>query len=181
MLHIDSADRAMLGDAVNEDGIRPGEFMFAVEGGGFRKATGADSRVDGIVEDFSDDHIADHEEDYRTSLADYTYDASNGDNAAIGGAEDAARLRARTPADNGTDPAPAIQQWSVVGIPDAGSSFAGRIVEEGYTNAAATTFDRATGNFNVVGLAMGSDPKTHVSGSFSEYDGLIHVLYRSDL
>lgn len=182
MLHIDSADRSMLGDLVTEDGILPGELIFAQEGGGFRRAAGTDQRVDGVVEDFADDHIAEHDEDFRASMDAFSYDASEGDSCAIGGGEDAARLRLLLPEDDGTSSAPSIQQWSVVVIPDI-AGFEGRIVEEGYSPDGGTTvYDRASGNVNPVGIAAGSDPKTHLpSGGYSEWDGMIHVIFRTDL
>lgn len=184
MLHIDSADRALLSDLVTEDGVLPGELVYAQAGGGVRRATGADDRIDGIIEDFADDHIAEHDEDYRSSMDAFSYDVSDGDSLAFGGGEDRARLRVRTPEDNGDgDPAPNIEQWDVVGIPDR-AGMEGRIVEEGYTDGQATpvTYSRANGNFNVLGLAAGSDPKTHVpTGGYSEFDGLIHAIVRADL
>lgn len=182
MLYIDSADRALLGDNVSEDGMLPGELIYFSEGGGMRRATGSDTRVDGVIEDLADDHIAEHTEDFRSGGLDaFTYDTSDGDRAQAGGGEDHARLRLRTPADNGTDPAPAIQGWSVVGIPDR-SGMEGRIVEEGYTDGQGTpvTYNRSNSNFNPVGLAAMSDPKTHGSG-MTDYDGLVHVIRRADL
>lgn len=180
MLYVDSADRALFGDNVSEDGVLPGELIFAAEGGGFRRATGVDGRVDGIVEDLADDHIAEHDEDYRSGLDQFTYDSSDGDRPQIGGGEDHARLRCRTPADNGTDPAPAIQGWSVVGVADIGG-YEGRVVEEGYEDSGAVVYERGAGNFNVVGLAMMSDSKTHSANGMTDFDGLIHVLRRADL
>lgn len=183
MLYIDSADRSLLSDKVTENGVLPGELVYFQEGGGVRRATGADARVDAIVEDFADDHIASHEEDYRESIEDFTYDVSDGDSLAAGGGEDSARLRVRTPVDGGDgDPAPSIQQWSVVGIPDR-AGMEGRVVQEGYTDGASTpvTYNRSNGNFNTLGIAAGSDPKTHINGSMSEFDGLIHVIARKDL
>lgn len=182
MIYIDVADRSPLGDNVSEDGMLPGELAFFASGGGMRRATGADSRVDGVIADLADDHIAEHDEDFRSGLDQFTYDSSNGDRAQAGGGEDHARLRCRTPVDGGDgDPAPTIQGWSVVGIPDR-TGMEGRIVEEGYTDGQSTpvTYNRSNGNFNPVGLAMMSDSKTHGSG-MSEYDGLVHVLRRVDL
>lgn len=181
MLHIDSADRALLMDTVSED-IRPGELVYAETGGGFRLATGVDGRVDGVVEDLADDHIAEHDEDFRASIEDFVYDASEGDRAQMGGGEDRARLRLRTPSDDGTSDPPGIQAWAVVGIADAGTEYDGRIVEEGYSPDGGTTvYDRASGNFLAVGLAAASDPKTHSASGFTEFDGMIHVIRRADL
>lgn len=182
MLHIDSADRSLLSDAVTENGIRPGELIYFQEGGGCRRATGADDRIDAIVEDFADDHIAEHQEDYRQSMEDFTYDVDDGDTLAAGGGEDSARLRARTPSDNGSADPPAIQQWSIVGIADAGGDYAGRLVEEGYSPDGGTTvYERASGNFNPLGMAAGSDPKTHITNGVNSFDEMFHVIVRKDL
>jgi len=74
--------------------------------------------------------------------------------------EGGARLRVRTPEDNGTDGAPAINHRDVIGVIDAAggtassaSEFQGRVVQEGYTDDAATTYDRASGNFRAIGTA----------------------------
>jgi len=74
--------------------------------------------------------------------------------------ESDAIVRIRSAEDNGTDPAPTIGHRTVVGVIDAAggtassaSEFQGRIVEEGYTDDAATTYDRSSGNFKAVGVA----------------------------
>lgn len=74
--------------------------------------------------------------------------------------EDSAVVRICTVEDNSTDPAPSIGHKDVVGVVDAAGGtvssageFQGRVVEEGYTDDAATTYDRASGNFKAVGVA----------------------------
>lgn len=102
--------------------------------------------------------------------------------------EDSAVVRVRTPEDNGTDPAPSIDHKTVVGVLDETSTvasaaeFTGRVVEEGYTDAAATTYDRATGNFKAVGVAYRPD-KMHaaVEDSSNVFDYPVRVVLFGDL
>lgn len=169
------ADRPTLGGTVaSGQSILPGELVTAAEGGGISLTAGSDGRTDGVVEDFADAHIAENQYDYRGSLDAFTYDA--GMMIQFAGYEDGAYLRVKTPEDNGTDPAPNIDEWSVVGIPDIGG-YEGRVVEEGYTDAGAVTYDRAGGNFLPVGIARASSPKVPQTG----FDSFTHVIVRRDL
>lgn len=171
------ADRPPVGDVSTVDGLLPGELVYLQEGGGLKKAAFADGRIDGVIEDFADAHLADHEHDFRSGLDSFTYDIDM--MTQLGGYEDGSYMRVLTPTDNGTDPAPNIQGWSVVGVADAGTAYAGRVVEEGYTDAASTpvTYNRSNGNFLPLGLAYGNQadvPETN-------YDSLVHVIRRKEL
>jgi len=103
--------------------------------------------------------------------------------------EDSAVVRIRTPEDNGTDPAPAIDHKTVVGVLDDGSTvdsaaeFQGRVVEEGYTDNAATTYDRGSGNFKAVGVAYRPENvPTPIAGSQADsFDYPVRVVLFSDL
>lgn len=103
--------------------------------------------------------------------------------------EDSAVVRIRTPEDNGTDPAPDINHKTVVGVLDDGSTvasaseFQGRVVQEGYTDDAATTYDRSSGNFKAVGVAYRPDQNpAPVAGQQAEgFDYPVRVVLFSDL
>lgn len=167
-----SADRPPLSGIADEDGILPGELVFA-DASGVGKATYADGRISGVVEDFADAHSADHRQDYRSGIDQFTYDT--GMRVKFAGDEHNARLRVRTIDDNGTDPAANISAWDVVGIPDK-ASLAGRLVQEGYTDNAGTVYDRAGGNFLPVGRARG----TASSIPSNSFDDFIDIVRRVD-
>lgn len=106
--------------------------------------------------------------------------------------EDSAVVRIRTPEDNGTDPAPAIDHKTVVGVIDAAGGtvasageFQGRVVQEGYTDGAGTptTYDRATGNFKAVGVAYRPEsvPASVAGGQADSFDYPVRVVLFSDL
>lgn len=174
MEYVYESDRPVLSALSTEDGILPGEFVITVSGGGCRRATGTDSRISGLVEDFDDNHIADNEYDFRSSIDDFTYDID--DRPKFGGDEQGALLRARTPADNGSDPAANITEWDVVGIPDI-AGFEGRIVEDGYTDGGATVYERGAGNFLPVGVARGNSSEVPVNG----FNEITHIVRKNDL
>lgn len=83
----------------------------------------------------------------------FHYKAADNDRAPLVDLDEAgAVLKARTVSDNSTDPAPSISDGDVVGVAHkADDAFRGRLVEEGYTDDAATTYDEASGNFTPVG------------------------------
>lgn len=174
MEYVYSSDRPVLSAPSNESGILPGEFVITVSGGGCRRATGTDSRIAGLVEDFDDEHIAENPYDYRSSQDDFTYDT--GMRVKFGGDEQGALLRARTPADNGSDPAANIVEWNVVGIPDI-AGFEGRIVEEGYTDGGSTVYERGAGNFLPIGVARGNSSEVPVNG----FNELTHIVRKINL
>lgn len=180
MLFADENDRSPQSDVVTEE-LMNGELVFAVEGGGVRKAAGTDSRIDGIVDTVSGDHIAEDPYDFRTNIEDFTYKPSEDARASFfAGGEGGAYLRVRTPTDEGYT-APNIQQWSVVGIPDI-AGYEGRLVEEGYTadpdgDGTDTTYSRSNSNFLAVGLALPASSQVPQTA----FDDLFHVQYRPEL
>lgn len=174
MEYVYDCDRSVVSAPSNEDGILPGEFVTVVSGGGCRRATGTDDRISGVVADFDDEHIADHEHDYRDSIEDYTYDT--GMRVKFGGDEQSAKMRVRTPQDNGTDPVVNIQEWDVVGIPDI-SGYEGRIVENQYTDDAGTVYEIGAGNFLPVGVAYGNSSEVPISSP----NELTHLIRKINL
>jgi hypothetical protein len=105
--------------------------------------------------------------------------------------EDSAVVRVRTPEDNGTDPAAAIDHKTVVGVIDAAggtvasaAEFQGRVVEEGYTDGAGTptTYDRSSGNFKALGVAYRPDKMHAATGdSNNTFDYPVRVVLFGDL
>lgn len=173
--HAYSSDRPPLSGIADEDGILPGELLYA-DSNGVGKATYSDGMILGVCENFADSHLAVNEYDYRSGIDQFTYDT--GDRVKFGGAEDGARLKVRTIGDNGTDPAANVTEWDVVGIADK-SSLAGRLVQEGYTDGASTpvTYNRSNGNLLPIGIAR----NTAASIPSNEYNDLVDIVYRSNL
>jgi len=99
-------------------------------------------------------------------------------------AEGEARVRVRTPEDNGTDPEPAVGHQTVVGVADAtalqGSAgeFQGRVVEEGY-NDGTTTFNRANNNFKALGVAY--RPGLRANEDVTDFDHPVRVRLFGEL
>jgi hypothetical protein len=76
--------------------------------------------------------------------------------------EAGAVFKCRTIADNGTDPAPSISDGTVVGVAHKDDdAFRGRLVEEGYTDNGATTYDEGSGNFTPVGVVRRDSADGH--------------------
>lgn len=180
----DSNDSAMVSEKV-----LPGELVrHDPADGKLRVATGADGRVDGVAAGMeSAAWVAEDEDDFRTNRSDFAYypkghaDADKYDGlfpVPYGGNTDEDELRLRTPTDNGTDPAPTFGPNSVVGIADSDANFAGRVVQEGYTDGASTpvTYNRSNGNFLPIGTVSSAAPEIRENdGSYSAFDSLLHV------
>lgn len=97
-----------------------------------------------------------------------------------------ARVRVRTPENNGTDPAPAVGHQTVVGVIDAAggtassaSEFQGRVVEEGYTDDSATTYNRSSNNFKALGVAY--RPGLRANEDVTSFDHPVRVRLFGDL
>lgn len=107
------------------------------------------------------------------------FDASEDDRASFGGDADRDVIKVRTIEDNGTDPAPDISDGDVVGVVDSsavsdtGAEFTGRVVQEGYADAAPTTFNRSSNNFFAIGVAYRDDA--------DGFDEVVRVEVRKDL
>lgn len=155
--YIESADRPLKSRIAASD-VEVGTLVIENGSDNVRKVTAdTDSRFDGVADNpRSGDHIAYDDEDV-TDIG--VYLASEDDRVNYGGNADGDRIKVRTAQDNGTDPAPSISDGDVVGFVDdtavsgTGAEFEGRLVEEGYTDNGATTFDRSSGNFVAVGVA----------------------------
>jgi hypothetical protein len=156
--YVDEADRSPLSGVVDEE-VYFGELV-SDGGSGVTKFVYADSNESlGLARSDVQAGAAEDEDD--TAEENYLPDEELRNRAQYHPNESDARVRPRTAQDNGTDPAPSIGHRDVVGVIDASGGtvasageFAGRIVEEGYTDDAATTYDRATGNFKAIGVAI---------------------------
>lgn len=170
--YIESADRPAQSGLADEE-ITAGELVYD-DGAGLVRADFADGDVSGVAE-YSEEYLSAFDED---DVADETYDI--GDRVAYGGNADGDVVKVRTAEDNGTDPAPSIGHRTVVGLLDdsstvaSASEFKGRLVEEGYTDNAATTYDRATGNFIAVGVAY--RPAKQNGDTVDTYDTPVRVI-----
>lgn len=170
--YIESKDRPAQSGIANE-AIKAGTLVHD-EGAGVDLATFADGDFSGVAE-YSEEFLSAEDED---AIADESYEA--GDRVIYGGAEDAAVIKARTIADNGTDPAPSISHGDVVGIVDdtavagSGGEYQGRIVEEGYADSTPTTFDRSSGNLIAVGRAY--RPGKQNGDTVTDYDEPVRIV-----
>lgn len=99
-----------------------------------------------------------------------SYKAAENDRVPALPLTDGDTVKARTAADNGTDPAPSIGDGDVVGVIDtstgslaSGGEFEGRLVEEGYTDGGGTptTYNRSNGNFMPLGTAYKDGGTAH--------------------
>lgn len=184
--YVEQADRSPHSGVANED-IYAGELVHD-DGFGVDVLTYATTDEDagghiGLARYDAEAMAAETDED----VADELY--NSGQRTQYQPFEDSAVVRIRTPEDNGTDPAPDINHKDVVGVLDDGSTvssaseFQGRVVQEGYTDDAATTYNRSSGNFKAVGVAYRPDQNpAPVAGQQAEsFDYPVRVVLFSDL
>lgn len=157
-------------EKASED-VPEGALVTRLAGGGVEQtdASSHDS-VSGVALNLeAGDQIASHEYDYNTGIDNFVYQPqgnksssdmfpNSDDRVPIGGQEPTAHPIPNTIKDNGTDPAPSINRNNVVGVAAVGANeqdeIQGRIVEEGYTDDAGTTYGRSSaGDFVALGLA----------------------------
>lgn len=182
MLFILSSDRPNTSAYASEE-IQPGEAVAIDANGDAKLCTGDDDFTGLAAGMYSGEYVADTDEDWRNSYDNFAYDSTDDHPMPIGGDEDGAGLRMRTAKDNGTDPAPSIDGWTVVGVPAAGDlttpndTHFGRLVEEGYTSGAGTspvTYSRANSNFLAIGYAKPTGPAVN-TGDTAGFDELVHI------
>jgi hypothetical protein len=183
--YVEQADRSPQSGVANEE-VAAGELVHD-DGDGVNVLTYAATDEDagghlGLARYDGEAMAAEHEDE----IVQPVYDT--GQRVQYQPQEDSAVVRIRTPEDNSTDPAPAIDHKTVVGILDASAlqgtaaEFQGRVVEEGYTDG-TTTYDRASGNFKAVGVALRPE-KMHapVAGSQADsFDYPVRVALYGDL
>lgn len=152
-----AAEDIHVGTLVNENGSDA-----------FERADGADvSRLDYLAaKPRSADWIADDED---VDLTDFTYKSSENDLVPGHPLSDGDTVKVRTAKDTGgNEPTPDIQDGDVVGIIDtsagtlsSSSEYEGRVVEEGYTDGDATTYNRSNNNFVALGVAFKDAATSH--------------------
>lgn len=157
---IESADYGTQGSNYAAEEVYPHEIVTDTPGTGVELLDGDESSWDGIARAFnSAQWIHEHDED----TSNLSYDGSSGtlpenDRVPYGGYEDGAVIRPLTISDSGNgESAPDISEGDVVGVADTTvgdgeTDWAGRVVQEGYSNG-ATTFNRSNDNFVVIGEA----------------------------
>lgn len=149
--YVESADRPYQSGIAQED-IHVGTIVALTSSGQVNLTDDVDTAADGVA-------TAPRRGDYIAKEADETTDfkylSSEDDRVPYASLDEAgAILKARTITDNSTDPAPSISDGDVVGVAHkADSAFRGRLVEEGYTDNGATTYNTSSSNFTAVGTA----------------------------
>lgn len=169
--YIESADRPRKSALPDED-IPVGLLVHKLTNGKVQRAQYSDGTFDGVADQpHTGEQIAERDDQDDPNWD--VYEAAEDERVVYGGDEDGARLKVHTAADNSTDPAPSISDADIVGIADNGSEFHGRLVEEGYTDDGATTYNRSNDNFLPVGKAY--------RDSADGYDEVVRVEVRRDL
>lgn len=151
--YAESYDRPNHSGIAQED-IHVGTIVAETASGQVNNTDDTDTAADGVA-------LAPRRGSYIAKEADETttfeYLASEDDRVPYADLNEAgAVFKARTIKDDGTDPAPSISDGDVVGVPHTGDAeHRGRLVEEGYTDGAATpvTYNTSNNNFTVVGVA----------------------------
>lgn len=176
--YVEQADRSPQSGVANEV-IIPGELVHD-DGSG----------VDVFTYSDSNDHLGLARYDAQAFARDYPDDVQareydpgvpQRDRVQYHPFEGGAIVRVRTAANNSTDPAASVGHRTVVGVLDdqstvsSASEFQGRIVEEGYTDDAATTYDRSSSNFKAIGVAIRPTRPLNNGGTRSEFDAPIRV------
>jgi hypothetical protein len=175
--YVEQADRSPQSGIANEE-IAPGELVHD-DGDGVDVFTYSHANENvGLARYDAQAFAREHEDEERDNL--YVPSDEQRNRVQYHPNEADARVRVRTPEDNSTDPAPNIGHRAVVGVIDASggtaasaAEFQGRVVEEGYTDDAATTYDRATGNFKAIGVAY--RPGRQAGENIDEFDYPVRV------
>ena len=170
--YIESSDRPYKSALPAED--IPVGTLVANDGTGLvQKAEFADGRFDGVADEPLTGEQSNEYENCDDPNWD-VYEVAEDERVVYGGDADRDRIKVKTAADNGTDPAPSIAHDDVVGVAANGDEFQGRLVEEGYTDDGGTTYGREeTGDFMAVGVAYRDEAST--------YDAPVRVEVRRDL
>lgn len=143
LLYVDENEKSLDSELANGT-VEEGQIVTREAGGGVHRTDPAtDTRMDGIVPHLKGgDHIAEHDEDFRTSLDAFTYDgdgtvAGDSDDVPIAVKEENAIFRPLTIVNNGTDGAPSISANDDVGLAKLSDGTIG-VVQAGYTDSQAT-------------------------------------------
>jgi len=167
--YVESADRPYHSGIAQED-IHVGTIVSKTGAGQVNLTDDVDTAADGLATaPRRGEYIADEADETTT----FKYLASENARVPYADLDEAgAVLKARTISDNGTDPAPSISDGDVVGVAHkADGAFRGRLVEEGYTDNGAVTYDSGSSNFTVVGETYRDDS--------SEYDDALRLTVQN--
>ena len=177
--YIESADRASQSGIANEE-VAPGTLV-RDDGNGVNVLSFADGDYTGLAL-YDPEYLSAEDED---AIASGVYAVD--DRVKYHPSEDAAVVKIRT-IENEGGTAPTIGHGDIVGVvdetaADAPAGVKGRIVEEGYSHdgdgdGAATTFDRASGNFLAVGRAY--RPGRQAGETVSNFDAPVRVVLFSE-
>lgn len=157
--YVESSDRPYQSGIAQED-IHVGTIVAKTSAGQVNLTDDVDTAADGVATTpRRGDYIA-KEDDETTN---FLYESAEDDRVPYASLDEAgAVFKARTITDNSTDPAPSISDGDVVGVAHkADDAFRGRLVEEGYTDDGATTYDTGTGNFTAVGTVVRDDSSSY--------------------
>lgn len=178
--YVESADRASQSGLANEQ-IAPGTLV-SDDGAGVNLLSFADGDYTGLAL-HDPEYLSAEDED---AIASGLYEVD--DRVKYHPSEDAAVVKVRTIDGADTDPAPAIDNKTIVGVvdesdADAPSGAQGRLVEEGYTtdidgDGVSTTFSRANGNFIAVGRAY--RPGRQNGDTVTKFDAPVRVVLFSE-
>lgn len=147
--YVESADRPYQSGIAQED-IPVGTIVERTAAGQVNLTDDSDTAADGLATaPRRGDYIADEPDE----TTDFEYKSADDDRVPYADLDEAgAVFKARTITDNSTDPAPDISDGDVVGVAQKDDdAFRGRLVEEGYTDDGATTYDSGSDNFTAVG------------------------------
>jgi len=179
--YIESADRPPESAVVSED-IDTGEALVKNGSGKAERFDGSAHTLGDFVgvadNPFTGDQIREHGEDDESFEV---YDVADDDRVTYGGDADRDRIRIKSAeATGGNEPTPSASDGTVVGFVDTGAGtlsstdeYRGRVVEEGYSDGDATTYNRSNDNFVALGVVYRDDIGGH--------DDAVRVEVRTDL
>lgn len=178
--YVESTDRPNQSRIAGSD-VAPGEAVAPTGSNTVRPFDGSQDTLGeflGVADNpLTGDQIAVDDDDSSPPL----YEAAEDDRVIYNGDADGDLIKIRTAEDTGgNEPVPAITDGTVVGFVDTSagslsstSEYHGRLVEEGYTDGDATTYNRANGNFIPVGVAYRDEGE--------QYDTPVRIEVNRDL
>lgn len=153
--YVESADRPYQSGIAQED-IHVGTIVARTGPGQVNLTDDGDTSADGVATaPRRGDYIAEEADE----TTDFKYKADEEHRVPYADLDEAgAVVKARTIEDNDTDPAPSIEDGDVVGVAHKDDdAFRGRLVEEGYEDDDATTYEEGDDNFTPVGTVYRDD------------------------
>lgn len=152
LLYIDEADASLnRADVASGETIYEGEFIELDSSGDATRFDPAnDDLPHGIVVHHpGGDSIVEHDEDYVNYSDLWKYNGNDGDRLYYQPLASVDNVMPRTLTDNGTDPAPTVDEGTIMGIVTINTQT--EIVEQGYTDDSSTTYNESNNNFVALG------------------------------